>query len=280
VAGGDAPAGPVRRIIPPSPPLGRITVKPRAVEFVRSAVSAADLPRDLAPQLALVGRSNVGKSSLINALTRSRVARTAAAAGKTRELNLYAVELDHRDLRRLYLVDLPGYGYARGGDASAAMFAGLTSMYFGRPAPASGPPGDDAGYGPSGALLVVDARHPGLAQDLNAWAWLSRQSLAIAVVAAKIDKLSRAERMRALHVWETSLNAQVTPVSAATGEGLENLWTRIVSLLSSPPPRSSHDSPPPPPLPLPSPQHQAPRPKAPRSRTGPRRNAGRKAGPR
>lgn len=254
-------------------------MKPRGVEFVRSAVSPADLPRDPVPQLALVGRSNVGKSSLINALTRSRIARTAAAAGKTRELNLYAVALDHRDLRRFYLVDLPGYGYARGGDASAEMFAGLTSMYFGRPAPASGPPGDDAGYGPSGALLIVDARHPGLAQDLNAWAWLSRQPLAVAVVAAKIDKLSRAERMRALHVWETSLNAQVTPVSAATGEGLENLWIRIVSLLSSPPPRSSHASPPPlpPPPPRPQPQRQ---PTTPRRPTARGRTGRGKAGPR
>jgi GTP-binding protein len=222
-------------------------VKTLPVEFVRSAVGPKDLPRDPAPQLALVGRSNVGKSSLINALTRSRVARTSAAAGKTRELNIYAVTLGHRDLRRLYLVDLPGYGYARGGDASAEMFAGLTDMYFGRPAPASRVPGDGAGFGPSGALLVVDARHPGLPQDLHAWAWLSDQPLAVAVVAAKIDKLSRADRMRALRVWETSLNVPVTPVSAATGEGLESLWTQIVSLLSSPPrkERPTGSSPPP-----------------------------------
>ncbi len=220
-------------------------MKPRSVAFVRSAVGPSDLPREPVPQLALVGRSNVGKSSLINALTRSRVARTAAAAGKTRELNLYAVELGHRDLRRLYLVDLPGYGYARGGDASASAFAGLTSMYFGRPAPGPQVPGDGAGYGPSGALLIVDARHPGLPQDLNAWAWLSQQSIAVAVVAAKVDKLSRAERMRALHVWETSLNAPVTPVSAATGDGLESLWTVIVELLTSRPSSPRPPSPPP-----------------------------------
>lgn len=195
-------------------------------------MSATDLPREAVPQLALVGRSNVGKSTLINALTGSRVARTSAAAGKTRELNVYAVDYGHRDLKRLFLVDLPGYGYARGGDASAEMFAGLTSMYFGRPAPGAVSPGDGAGYGPTGALLIVDARHPGLPQDLNAWAWLSTQDLATDVVVAKIDKLSRTERVRQVRAWETSLNAPVTPVSAQTGEGLENLWTRIVSLLT------------------------------------------------
>lgn len=207
-------------------------MKALPVRFVRSAVSGTDLPREPIPQLALVGRSNVGKSTLINAITGSRVARTSAAAGKTRELNVYAVEYGHRDLKRLFLVDLPGYGYARGGDASAHEFAGLTTMYFGRPAPATGATGDDAGYGPTGALLIVDARHPGLAQDLNAWAWLSTQDLAIGVVIAKIDKLSRTERVRNVHAWETSLNAPVTPVSALTGEGLENLWTRIVRLLT------------------------------------------------
>ncbi len=107
-------------------------------------------------------------------------------------------------------------------------------MYFRRPAPGTGMPGDDAGYGPTGALLIVDARHPGLPQDLNAWAWLSTQRLATDVVVAKIDKLSRTERVRNLRAWETSLNAPVTPVSALTGEGLENLWTRIVRLLTHP----------------------------------------------
>ncbi|BCS35156.1 putative GTP-binding protein EngB [Luteitalea sp. TBR-22] len=207
-------------------------MKALPVQFVRSAMRAADLPRDASPQLALVGRSNVGKSTLINAITGTRVARTSAAAGKTRELNVYAVEYGHRDLRRLYLVDLPGYGYARGGDASAEQFAGLTAMYFGRPPHVAGTMADGGGYGPTGALLIVDARHPGLAQDLGAWAWLSTQDLATAVVAAKIDKLSRTERVRNLRAWETSLNAPVTPVSALTGEGLENLWTRIVRLLT------------------------------------------------
>src|SRR5207237_1589448 len=84
--------------------------------FVRSAASASDLPRDGLAEVALVGRSNVGKSSLINALVRQRVARTSAAPGKTRLANIYRVARGGRE--SLYLVDLPGYGYARG-DTSA-----------------------------------------------------------------------------------------------------------------------------------------------------------------
>ena len=118
------------------------------VEFVRSAADARGFPRDPAPQLALVGRSNVGKSSLINALTRRRVARTSAAPGKTRLLNLYRVRLAGRGRSELYLVDLPGYGYARGGRRSAAEFDELVTVYFEHaPAMRIEPVGDFAAAG-------------------------------------------------------------------------------------------------------------------------------------
>ena len=80
---------------------------------MKSAAAAEDLPRDGTPEIAMVGRSNVGKSSLINALVRQRVARTSAAPGKTRLANIYRVARGAS--APLYLVDLPGYGYARGG---------------------------------------------------------------------------------------------------------------------------------------------------------------------
>ena len=100
--------------------------------------------------MALVGRSNVGKSSLINALVRQNVARTSAAPGKTRLANFYRVQ--RGTSTPFYLVDLPGYGYARGGDASAREFNELTNAYFARDGTAKA----------LAVLLLVDARHPGL----------------------------------------------------------------------------------------------------------------------
>src|SRR5918992_1848466 len=88
-----------------------------SAEFVTSAAGADDFPRDRLPEVALVGRSNVGKSSLLNALMRRPLARTSAAPGKTRLANFYRVKRGAAPA--LFLVDLPGYGYARGGDSSA-----------------------------------------------------------------------------------------------------------------------------------------------------------------
>ena len=85
------------------------------------------------------------------------------------------------------------------------------------------------------ALLLVDARHPGLESDLQAWAWLTRVVDGAAIVATKIDKLARGERIRALRELESVFEHAVLPVSAATGEGLEQLWTLIERLNNRPP---------------------------------------------
>lgn len=204
------------------------------VEFVISAAAAPDLPRDGVPQVALVGRSNVGKSSLINALTRSRVARTSAAPGKTRLLNVYRVEWSGGTVPKLYLVDLPGYGYARGGAEAAAVFDRLVGEYFALP-PASreGPRG--VPLGPTAVVHLVDARHPGMPSDVEASRWLAEQGRPAITAASKIDKLSRAERQRAERDWTAALNVPVLPISAVTAEGLDQLWTQISRLLSSRP---------------------------------------------
>ena len=182
--------------------------------------------------MAFVGRSNVGKSSLINALLRQRVARTSAAPGKTRLANIYRVVRGAGP--PLYLVDLPGYGYARGGVEAAATFDSLTREYFSR--------------GQAAAILLVDSRHPGLMSDRVAWQWIQTTAAGAALVATKIDKLARGERIRAVRTLESVFENSVLPVSAVTGEGLDELWNLIDRLATNPnrlnprPPRSSPNS--------------------------------------
>ncbi len=202
-------------------------------EFVTSAAREADFPRDGRPEIALVGRSNVGKSTLINALVRQRVARTSAAPGKTRLANIYLV--GRGAAPPLYLVDLPGFGYARGGADSAREFQELTRGYFSRVRLTADTPGSvrlqqDLNVS---ALLLVDARHPGLPSDIEAWHWLQSVVERCSVIATKIDKLARGERIRALRELQSVFVDPVLPVSAVTGEGLDELWKLIDNLATN-----------------------------------------------
>lgn len=173
----------------------------------------------------MVGRSNVGKSSLINALVRKKLARTSAAPGKTRLANFYRVAVEGKS--PFYLVDLPGYGYARGGDAAREEFDALAEAYFG-----------DRLSDPRfrGVFVLVDSRHPGLEIDRSAWNWLGRHAVNRHAVATKVDKLTRAERQRHLAELERLYSGLVTPSSADTGEGLDALWKIIATLTTTPRP--------------------------------------------
>ncbi len=186
-----------------------------------SAASAADFPRTGLPEIALVGRSNVGKSSLINALVKQKIARTSAAPGKTRLANYYLIEgiIANRDVRPFYLVDLPGYGYARGGAASAEEFEALTEHYFDREA--------NPGRSLAGILHLIDSRHPGLRQDAAAYEWLLRRDLPIAVVATKMDKLAQREQTQTVKALAGNYGARVLPVSAMKETGLPEVWQTL-----------------------------------------------------
>jgi GTP-binding protein len=204
---------------------------------------AAGMPHDGLAELAVVGRSNVGKSTLINALVRQRLARTSAAPGKTRLANVYRIA--RAGARPFYLVDLPGYGFAGGGPAAAREFEELTRAIFGRDgrdrqdrqdgkaAPAHpAVPARPASPARRSALLLVDARHPGLESDVAAWQWLLGTVDEAAIAATKIDKLARGERIRALRAFESAYEHPVLPVSAVTGEGLDDLWKVINRLMT------------------------------------------------
>ena len=210
----------------------------------------------------MAGRSNVGKSTLINALARRPIARTSAAPGKTRLANVYRLVVEGGGPGRwgLYLVDLPGYGYARGGVTSAEELRAVAETYFrthagplrpergaGEEPAEGGPPSEsERGWGPASfgknrpgaevtrelgvlSLLLIDARHPGLQSDMQAHEWLTALGAEPLIVATKIDKLSRAERTHNLGEVGRMFGKPALPVSAERGEGMDELWKTIAS---------------------------------------------------
>jgi GTP-binding protein len=189
------------------------------------------IPRDGVSQVALVGRSNVGKSSLVNALSRANIARTSAAPGKTRLANVYRLVAEGGaggpGRWSVYFVDLPGYGYARGGPDASEELSSIAEGYF---------RGANQG-GSRVALLLVDARHPELASDVAAARWLEGLNVPRQVVATKVDKLSRAERARNLRIIGNVFGMTAVPVSVTSGEGLDELWTLIARIARDVEPR-------------------------------------------
>src|SRR5689334_23331162 len=144
-----------------------------AVQFVKSVFAPEDFPTDGIPEIALVGRSNVGKSSLINALTeRKELARTSSTPGKTQSLNYYLIN-------DFYLVDMPGYGYAKTSKSSRLQWIGLIERYFYTRAElrATG--------------ILVDARHIGLENDTVLMKWFAERGQPWFIVLTKIDKVKQ-----------------------------------------------------------------------------------------
>ncbi|HEU4400579.1 MAG TPA: ribosome biogenesis GTP-binding protein YihA/YsxC [Candidatus Polarisedimenticolia bacterium] len=182
--------------------------------FQIGAVRPEDFPRDGLPQIAFMGRSNVGKSSLINRLLGSRgLARVSKTPGRTRAINFFRVN------ERIYFVDLPGYGYARVPAPLRREWKGLVEAYL-------------EGEGrPDLAIQLVDVRHDPTGLDLELLEWLRLREIPHRVVMTKADKLSRARQTRALSHGAERLGllpgGGVSLVSAMTGEGIPELWRSI-----------------------------------------------------
>lgn len=190
----------------------------RSAEFVTSVGHLRQLPANGLPEVAFAGRSNVGKSSLINRLlNRKRLAQISHTPGKTRTLNYYLVN------GRFHLVDLPGYGYARRGRGERQRWAELVNGYL-----------TDRPF-LKGMLQVVDARHDPTAQDLEMVAWLLAVQKPFLVVGTKTDKLSGSRLKPRLDRTRTMLldlgEVELLPFSATTGRGREAVWRWIQGVL-------------------------------------------------
>ena len=185
-------------------------------EFVLSAVSPKTFIQDGRPQVAFAGRSNVGKSSVINRLlNRKNFARVGAAPGKTVHVNYFNID------GAFYLVDLPGYGYAKVSKAERDRWGRLMERYF----------ADRALM--SLGVLIVDARHKPTADDCTMFQWFRETGCPLIIVANKLDKLKKSEiepnLQRIRDTLELGEEDRLIPFSAEKGTGREELLSAILA---------------------------------------------------
>lgn len=194
-------------------------------EYVASAVKPDQYPPGELTEIAFIGRSNVGKSSLINSICRhNKLARTSGEPGKTRTVNFYRADLKNEDGVRgqVFLVDLPGYGYAKLGHAARKDLAQWTQRYF------------VSSQRLRRVFLLVDIRRTMQEMDMELFAWLRGQNIPVTVIATKFDKLTKNQVQTALKSMReqqgTTGYAEVVPYSAFSGYGRQELLNLIAQV--------------------------------------------------
>ena len=185
-----------------------------SAKFVKSALKAADLPKDRRPEIAVVGRSNVGKSTLLNALMNVKgLAKTSNTPGKTRTLNFFDVN------DAFYIVDLPGYGFAKASKTLKAAWTRDLYEYL------------ETRETLRMVLLLLDARRAPSEKDAHMIQLLEEAERPTLVVVTKIDKLKRGQRQQAIDTIRRTLKldeeAMVIPCSGVTGEGVHEVGKSI-----------------------------------------------------
>jgi len=191
-----------------------MAINMQKAEFVLSAVAPKNFLRDGLPQVAFAGRSNVGKSSVINRLlNRKNFARVGAAPGKTIHINYFKID------QTFYLVDLPGYGYAKVSKSERDRWGKLMESYFAHP--------ELMTLG----VMIVDSRHKPTADDCTMAEWFKATGCPLVVVANKLDKLKKSEIepniQRIRETLELGEDVLVIPFSAEKGTGKEELLRAI-----------------------------------------------------
>jgi GTP-binding protein len=193
-------------------------MKVNQAEFVISAVGPSQYPQDALPEIALAGRSNVGKSSLLNRLMgRKNLARTSSQPGKTQTLNYYRINND------LYFVDLPGYGYAKVSQEQRRKWGQFIEQYLTQREPLKL------------LMLLVDARHEPSKDDVLMYDWVKHIGLPMAVVATKADKLPKSQWQKHVKIVKETLGmGKDDPfflISSETGMGKDELWSFLEGVI-------------------------------------------------
>ena len=194
------------------------------VELLISAASEKQYPEGDLPEIALSGRSNVGKSSLINCILRRKAfARTSSKPGKTQLLNFYEMRGKSEALGfdgKYRIVDVPGYGFANVPKSVREKWGQMMEHYFIHRQPLLG------------VLLIIDSRHDPSKDDLLMWDWLNHLGVRLAVIVTKIDKLTRNQLAKQLasiaDAFEMPDTKLLLPFSSETGAGREQLWNLLI----------------------------------------------------
>jgi GTP-binding protein len=183
--------------------------------FLLSALSPAQFPAPDAPEIAFLGRSNVGKSSLLNALVGAAAARVSSTPGRTRAINFFLVSAE-RPARKIIFADLPGYGYAKISKSISATWPVFIEPYLAHRSALRL------------CVCLVDSNVPPQPGDIQLLQWLRAVDREFVVVATKIDRLSGNQRVRHLALLQKALALDgILPVSAKTGYGIRELWSRL-----------------------------------------------------
>jgi GTP-binding protein len=191
----------------------------RSAKFICSAVTPEHYPPADLPEVAFAGRSNVGKSSLINKiLNRKKLVRTSKTPGRTQLLNFFEINEIYR------FVDLPGYGYAKVPAEVQKRWRPMVENYL------------TSRSNMRGMVLLLDIRREPSKEDLNLWHWLQTMSIEVVTVTTKVDKLSRNKRNKQIAAIAKTLGCkkeELIEFSAMTGEGRHEIWKELLRLLET-----------------------------------------------